>query len=223
MQPCKILILEGASGVGKSTLIDALLRRHVATGGSRKIRSVLHLAQSHTYGPLARAEDDGTLTVAQNLAHLDRIASQLEWFHASVQEHDRPWAFAILDTLHLTHCVRPGTVAWPDVASIDARLAALGAKLLLLEVQPSTLWHRSIVPRLNDQFMLEYARKFGRSNEEIHAYFVREQEELRELFDRSAMLKLRLDADQSVETLAGRAYQFWTGEPESAQSSQPRP
>ncbi len=223
MQPCKILILEGTSGVGKSTLIDLLLRRHVAAGGSRKIRSVLHLAQSHTYGPLARAEDDGTLSVAQNLAHLDRIASHLAWFHASVQEHDRPWAFAILDTLHLTHCVRPGTIAWPDVAPVDARLAELGAKLLFLQAPAPTLWERGIVPRLNEQFLLEYARKFGRTNEEIHTYFVREQETLRALFDRSSMPKLMLDASQSVETLSDRAYQFWTGEPESAQSSQPRP
>jgi hypothetical protein len=223
VQPCEILIIEGTSGVGKSSLIDALLRRHVAARGSRKIRSVLHLAQSHTFGPLARAEDGGNLTVAQNLAHLDRIVSPLEWFHASVQEHDRPWAFAILDTLHLTHCVRPGTVAWPDVAPVDVRLAALGAKLLFLEAQPSTLWHRGIVPRLNEQFILEYARKFGRTNEEIHAYFVREQETLRALFDHSAMLKLSLNADESVETLTDHAYQFWTGELESAHSSPPQP
>jgi hypothetical protein len=223
VQPCKVLIVEGTSGVGKSSLIDVLLRRHVAARGAREIRSVLHLAQSHTFGPLARSEDGGTLTVAENLAHLDLIASQLEWFHASVQEHDRPWAFAILDTLHLTHCVRPGTVAWSDVAPVDARLAELGAKLLFLEAPAPTLWHRGIVPRLNEQFILEYARKFGRTNEDIHAYFVSEQQKLRALFDHSAMPKLSLNADESVETLADHAYQFWTGELESAHSSPHRP
>lgn len=136
MTPFKALLVEGTSGVGQSTLIDALLRRHVASSAPRKIRSLMHLAQSHTYGPLARAEDARTLTVAQNLAHLDRIVGTVEWFHASVQEHDRPWAYAILDTLHLTHCVRPGVVNWPDVAEIDARLAALGSKLLFLEAAP---------------------------------------------------------------------------------------
>jgi hypothetical protein len=211
MQPCKIVLVEGTSGVGKSTLIDALLRRHLEASRPRKIRSMLHLAQSHTYGPLARAEDNG-LTVAQNLVHLDRIVSQLEWFHASVQEHDRPWAFAIFDTLHLTHCVRPGVVAWPHVSPIDARLTALGAKLLFLEAPAPTLWERGIVPRMNEQFILEYARKFGRTNEEIHAYFDREQDELRSLYGRSRLPKLILNADQSVESLAEQAYRFWTGE-----------
>jgi hypothetical protein len=205
-QTCKILLVEGTSGVGKSALIDALVRRHIATSGPRKIRSLIHLAQSHTYGPLARAEDNGTLTVAENLAHLDRIVSNLEWFHASVAEHDRLWASVVLDTLHLTHCVRPGTVAWADVASVDSRLAVLGAKLVFLEAAPETLWQRGIVPRLNEQFLLQYARKFGETIEEIHEYFVSEQLRLRELFERSCLPKLILNADQPVETLAEQVW-----------------
>src|SRR5258708_17595248 len=108
----KALLVEGTSGVGKSTLIDALIRRHVCGSAPRKIRSLVHLAQSHTYGPLARPEDLGTLTVTDNLRHLDRIVDLLEWLHASGQEHARPWCFVIADTLHLTHCVRPGIVKW---------------------------------------------------------------------------------------------------------------
>jgi GTPase SAR1 family protein len=53
MTPFKALLIEGTSGVGKSTLIDALIRRHVNSSTQRKIRSLIHLAQSHTYGPLA--------------------------------------------------------------------------------------------------------------------------------------------------------------------------
>jgi hypothetical protein len=223
MQPCKILIIEGTSGAGKSTLIDALLRRHVATSAPRKIRSVLHLAQSHTYGPLARAEDNAKLTVAANLEHLDQIVSHIEWFHASVAEHDRRWAFAALDTLHLTHCVRPGVVGWPDVAPIDARLAAIGAKLLFLEAEPATLWQRGIAPRLNEQFLTEYARKFGATNEEIHAYFVDEQNRLRELAARSAMRVLTLEAGQPVESLVEKAYDFWVAERGPAGASVARP
>jgi predicted ATPase len=78
MTPFKAVLVEGTSGVGKSTLIDALIRRHVASAPPRKLRSVIHLAQSHTYGLLAGREDRGTLTVADNLQHLDRITGTLE-------------------------------------------------------------------------------------------------------------------------------------------------
>src|SRR5271166_876603 len=175
MTPFKALLVEGTSGVGKSTLIDALVRRHVGAVEPRKIRTMVHLAQSHTYGPLAAPEDKGTLTVDENLRHLERIVSHLEWLHATVQEHTRPWCFAIIDALHLTHCVRPGVVEWTDVAPFDQRLGALGCGLLFLEVSPSTIWERGIKPRAQAQFIQEYARKFGRSHEEIHQYFVREQ------------------------------------------------
>ena len=105
----------------------------------------MHLAQSHTYGPLARAEDARTLTVAQNLAHLDRIVGTVEWFHASVREHDRPWAHALLDTLHLTHCVRPGVVNWPDVAEIDAASPHSAANCCFWKPPRRNLepWHRT--------------------------------------------------------------------------------
>lgn len=45
MTACKTLLVEGTSGVGKSTLIDALIRRHVATAAPRKIRSLLEYAK----------------------------------------------------------------------------------------------------------------------------------------------------------------------------------
>jgi hypothetical protein len=174
MRPFKALLVEGTSGVGKSTLIDALIRRHVAAAKPRKVRTLVHLAQSHTYGPLADPEDRGTLTVDASRQHLDGIVRMLRWFHESVQEHARPWCFVLIDTLHLTHCVRPGVVRWSDVESFDRQLAALGCKLLFLRATPATLWERGLVPRVGAQFIEEYARKFGRTHEEIHQHFVRE-------------------------------------------------
>jgi hypothetical protein len=209
MVPFKALLVEGTSGAGKSTLIDTLIRRHVSSAPSRKIRSLVHLAQSHTYGPLAKQEDRGTLTVADNLRHLDRIVDGLGWLHASVQEHDRPWCFVVVDTLHLTHCVRPGVMKWGDVAGIDERLAALGCKLLSLQISAETIWNRGIEPRRDQQFMLEYAKKFGQTHEEIHAYFVREQEMLSSLFARSQMRKTIVRNDTDREDAIERAYRFW--------------
>jgi hypothetical protein len=207
--PFKALLVEGTSGVGKSTLIDALIRNHVATAEPRKIRSLIHLAQSHTYGPLAVPEDRGTLTPDENVRHLERIVSTMEWLYASVQEHTRPWCFVVVDALHLTHCVRPGVVKWTDVENFDQRLAALGCKLLFLKSSPAAIWERGILPRVNDQFMQGYARKFGRSHQEIHEYFVKEQEMLAKLFAQSAMPKLLLDNENAPEFTLTKAGAFW--------------
>ena len=205
----KALLVEGTSGVGKSTLIDALIRRHVSSCQPRKVRTLVHLAQSHTYGPLAVPENNRTLTVDANLRHLERIVGTLEWLHASVQEHTRPWCFVLIDTLHLTHCLRPGVVQWKDVKLFDQRLSAIGCRQLFLQAAPRTIWERGIVPRKNEQFMQVYARKFGRTEEEIHQYFVREQETLARLFSDSAMPKLLMQNDGAVDGIEDEAYRFW--------------
>jgi hypothetical protein len=210
------LLVEGTSGVGKSTLIDALLRRHVGRARPRKIRSLLHLAQTHTIGPLAKGEDAATLTIADNATHLDRIVSMLEWLHAGAQEHSCPLCFVIIDTLHLTHCVRPGVVRWADVVRFDRRLAALGCKLLFFQAAPPTIWERGIKPRVNEQFLLEYARKFGSTHQEIHEYFVSEQEILADLFERSVMPKLCMPNEGSVDDTLEQAYRFWTDDSNEA-------
>src|SRR5215510_9655275 len=74
----KALLVEGVPGIGKSTLIDAMIRRYIDSAGPRKIRTLVHLSQTYTYGPLAPAEDNGTLTVAENLRLLERITGLLE-------------------------------------------------------------------------------------------------------------------------------------------------
>ncbi len=215
MVPFKALLVEGTSGVGKSTLIDALIRRHVSSAELRKIRTLVHLAQSHTYGPLARPEDDGTLTVDAGLRHLERIVGMIEWLHESVQEDARPWCFVVVDTLHLTHCVRPGVVGWTNVEPYDRRLAALGCRLLFLQATPATIWERGIKPRANQQFIQQYARKFGRTEEEIHRHFVREQETLAGLFSRSVMPKLLVQNDAAPDNTLEEAWRFWTENPRS--------
>jgi hypothetical protein len=210
MVPFKALLVEGTSGVGKSTLIDALIRRQVDSSKPRKIRTLVHLAQSHTYGPLATPEDKGTLTVEENLHHLERIVGTVEWLHASVQEHTRPWCFVLVDTLHLTHCVRPGVVKWNDVSPFDRRLSAVGCKLLFLRGTAATIWDRGIKLRTDQQFIQEYARKFGRTHEEIHSHFVREQEKLVELFSCSVMTKRLVQNDGTLANTLEEAVRLWT-------------
>ncbi len=204
------LIVEGVPGIGKSTLVDALIRRHVGCSEPRRIRSFLHLSQSHTYGPLAPFEDRGTLTVAANLSLLDRIGSTVEWMYADLQYCDKP-SYVIIESLHLTHCLRPGVLTWADAAPTDARLARIGCKLLLLTGTEETIWDRSISARAGSQFLAEYARKFGRTDREVHAHFLGEQSRFLQMFDRSALEKRKLENDGSLDTIVDEAYSFWMG------------
>jgi len=64
----------------------------------------------------------------------------------------------------------------------------------------------------------EYAQKFGRTLEEIHQYFVREQEVLAELYSRSCMPKLLLQNDGLPDNAADEAWSFWTEEIQAGES-----
>lgn len=202
------LLVEGVPGIGKSTLIDALIRRHVDSSDARRIRSFLHLSQSHTYGPLAPAEDRGSLTVEANLQLLDRIAQTLEWLHDDLQYSGKP-CFVLIDSLHLTHCLRPGILKWEDAAPIDRRLAEIGCKLLLLTGAQETIRARTIHARADSQFLMQYAAKFGQTLEMIHAHFVNEQAQFVRMFERSSLQKRIFENDRSLDNIIEQAHVFW--------------
>jgi len=206
------LLVEGVPGIGKSTLIDALIRRHLDSSDPRRVRSFLHLSQTHTYGPLAPAEDRGSLTVEANLQLLDRIAQTLGWLHADLRHSDKP-CFVLIDSLHLTHCLRPGVLAWEDAAPIDRRLAEIGCKLLLLSGTEETIRARTIHTRADSQFLTQYATKFGQTLDMIHAHFLNERAEFIRMFGKSALEKRMLENDGSLDTIVEDAHRFWTAEP----------
>jgi len=207
--PFHALLVEGIPGIGKSTLIDALIRRHVVSAEPRRIRTLIHLSQAHTYGPLAAAEDAGTLTVEDNSRHLESVVGYVEWLHACVADHARPSCFVLIDTLHLTHCLRPGVLTWADAEAFDRRLAAIGCRLLLLQASAEVVWERSIKARTDWSFLREYAAKFGRTDEELQRYFLGEQERFARLFRQSKLAKLFMPNDGDLEGVAGEAYRFW--------------
>lgn len=207
--PFSALLVEGIPGIGKSTLIDALVRRHVNSAGARQLRTVVHLCQAHTIGPLAAAEVAGTLTRDDNFSHLEQVVSFIEWLRDSVRDHTRPSCFVLIDTLHLTHCLRPGVLAWHDVADFDRRLAAAGCRLLMLAAAAEVVWERSIKARADWPFLTEYAVKFGRTHEELHEYWLGEQRHFTEMCGQSAMPKLMMSNDGAVESITDEAYDFW--------------
>jgi len=215
-RPFSALLVEGIPGIGKSTLIDALVRRHVNSAGARQLRTVVHLCQAHTIGPLAAAEVAGTLTRDDNFSHLERVVGTVEWLHGSVRDHTRASCFVLIDTLHLTHCLRPGVLAWRDVADFDRRLAATGCRLLVLRASAEVVWERSIKAREDWPFLTEYAVKFGRTHEELHEYWLGEQRQFAEMCRQSAMRKLLMSNDGAVESITDGAYDCWRSGNESS-------
>lgn len=206
----RTLLVEGVPGVGKSTVLDCLVRRHVAASPERKLRTLVHLTQAHTYGPVAEREDAGTLTPREDLEHLQRIVSGLEWLVDSVRTERRTKCFALIDTLHLTHCLRPGVLRWTDVAALDERLAAAGCCLLLLDANDDTVASRSVAARAGTEFIEGYARRrFGPSDADLVRHFRHERDVFRELFAASRMAKLVLSAEASIEDTVSAALRFW--------------
>lgn len=205
-----LLLVEGVPTSGKSTLIDALVRDHVGSAPVRQIRTLVSLTQDHTGGPLNPAEDAGTLSKDDNLSHLHTIGDSLSGLVEAAAQGGMPQPWIVVDTLHLTHCVRRG-LEWEEVAALDAALARLGGTLLFLKVSPETILSRLFEGPERAAFRQGYARRFGNTPEDIHRYFMDEQERMEELYEASSLWKRIVDADQPLSQYLGMARDFWGG------------
>lgn len=204
---CKLLLVEGVPGVGKSTLLHSLTRRFFER--HKKKKTFIHLSQAHTYGPLVPDEDGNSLSKAQNLAHLEAILRMLTWHVESVGGDGEDRFLGLIETLHITQCFRPGVLDWNDVRLFDRRLAEIGCKLVFLQASAETIWQRTVVQRKNTPFIATYGKKFGGTLEEIHDYFVREQDEMHKVVRQSGLPKLVLDNGFSMDRIEDEALDFW--------------
>ena len=202
-----MLLIEGVAGIGKTTLINSLIRQYVDS--NKRNRSSLHLAQAHTYHPLAPDEIDSKLLPEQNIAHLEQILDLLTWLVSSVSYEQRKIFFCTIHTLHITHCVRPGILSWNDVATFDRRLQQLGCKLIFLRATEETIWERTVWGRRENEFIIYYGRKYGDSLENIHNYYVQEQEKMLAIAELSAMKKLMVDCGRTIPDISQEAFDFW--------------
>jgi len=192
-----IFLIEGTCGVGKTSLIDA---------SAREVPGAVVFRQRQTYGPIAPLEDAGTLDSDGNERALLEVVTAI----ASAQLESR--SVVLVDTLHFTQRLRPGVLSAEAFGRVHARVSALGAELVLLHASPTTIRERVIVGRRGTSFA-RYARKFGDDDDALLAYFVGEQERLRELVETACgMAHLRLDGDaprdEVVRALVSRLPSF---------------
>ncbi|MCB9658669.1 MAG: hypothetical protein H6726_13550 [Sandaracinaceae bacterium] len=102
-----------------------------------------------------------------NLAFLRRVLGVIEAAAGSGRD-------VAIDTLHLTQSVRPGVLRRESFDEIDQRLAAVGAKVLTLNLTRDAIAARAVDGRRDTGFY-EYISRFAGTDAGIVQHLQREQ------------------------------------------------
>ena len=199
-----ILLVEGTRVTGKSTLINALLRKYVQEQDVPG--TLLNLSQTHTHPPILSGPSPeggssggtGAMPPIGKREHrelLRKILRMLDWTGYGATPQKQLPLTGLVDTLHITHCFRPGILSWAEMSYVDRSLAALGGKLILLQARPEMLWERLM--------------KSGYNPEAVHNYYANEQRMMERMARRSVMETLFLAAEDAFEENLEKAYGFW--------------
>ena len=78
-----------------------------------------------------------------------------------------------------------------------------------------TIWNRGIRGRADSPFLTQYALKFGRIQQQIHAHFVEEQAEFVRMFSQSVMNKRLFENAGCLDNIIEAAYTFWLERPDT--------
>lgn len=204
-----IALIEGTAGIGKTTLVDGLMQRHLQLHPHQN--TLLRLGQSHTYAPLDPDSIKPQITADEQLAYLNRIHHLLDFLAYPTGPNSTPPFSCLIETLHLTLSTKPHVLPPAQLAEYDRKLATIGCRLIFIQVTPETLWERCIWQRRNNGFITVYSQKYGGTLDEIHAHYVAEQAHMLQLFAQSTMPKFLLNGELSTGELVATAYDFWVG------------
>lgn len=174
----KLVIVEGTCGAGKTTLLRAASQEFLD-------REVVVVGQNTTYGPIVPAEDAGTVSEESNVTVLNAVIASLQAVLAQRE------CLVLVDTLHFTHFVRLRVLSHESLRVIDQAVGELSPLVVALQISEASIRDRTIAARRGTGFY-EYARKFGRNEDELASYFYREQEQLLRLISEHSVLPHRI-------------------------------
>ncbi len=151
------------------------------------------LSEHHTLRVLEQKSPSKTWEPRDCLELLDFHVSYLEGLNNNLAmtdwlERDRkaqrlPFVF---ERFHLTHVYHFDKLAWSDVATIDQRLGKLNSKLCILTIEPADMKTR-IVDDYNKSGWQDYLKTLGDSEDEIIEHFVRKQDEILSLCEKTTL------------------------------------
>jgi len=207
------LILEGVCGTGKTTVFHSLQQSERFS--RRSFLSAILLSEHQTQRVLERKEREVGLTTADNVGLLNQHVSyleavqnrlgQMEWCQDNRTNMRIPY---VLERFHFTHVYHYNHMSWSHVEKVDRRLAKLNCKLCLFTVDDSALRDRIITGRNAD--WRRYLSRYGNTDDEIIAYYAKQQKLLRSLCDKSELDTLVIDTtNMIIEDTLGQVIDFW--------------
>jgi thymidylate kinase len=173
-----VLIVEGVTGAGKSSLIRAL---QAACPGSPGAIGLRVIDEDATLGKLMSDVSTPAWRASPTFPALDAALETARRWRA-----ETPGALILLERFHLTPYAL--SVPWPALDRYDRALAELGAVHVLLDYPPALVEERSIrrVDRSDEEWASPMIAQYGTLEAAVRA--VRRSQERR----RSALTRSRL-------------------------------